>query len=147
MEEADLGGGMIRSMSVVVALCAVIGCSNSTDPEPEQTSQENVVKAPSAATFTGTWRSVTPSMEFIGLSVQSKSSEVGVLAARLTFSGVYWEGSGRIDGDSYIADMGYAGARASTALMVVRARDAQTLRVQFRSGSPEPLDLTFVREN
>jgi len=37
------------------------------------------------------WCSVTPSLEFIRLSVYSKSSE-GVLAARLAFSGVAWEG-------------------------------------------------------
>ncbi|MFN8582664.1 MAG: hypothetical protein U0163_17020 [Gemmatimonadaceae bacterium] len=48
---------------------------------------------------------MTPSLEFLGLSVSSKSSEMGVLGARLTFSGVAWEGGGRIDGDSLVASM------------------------------------------
>lgn len=135
---------MIRSMSVVVALCVAIGCSNSAEPGG---TSENVLAAPTASTFAGRWRSVTPSLEFIGLSVESKSSEIGVLAARLTFSGVYWEGSGRIEGDSYVASMTVVGATAPTGVMVVRARDAQTLRAELRPQTGETLDLTFVREN
>ena len=138
---------MKRLMSVAVVLCAALGCSNSNAPGPDATSPETVVKAPSASTFVGTWRSVTPSLEFIRLSVESKSSEFGVLAARLTFSGVAWDGSGRIEGDSYVASMTMLGASSATGVMTVRARDAQTLRVQMRATSPEPLELTFVREN
>jgi hypothetical protein len=138
---------MKRWMSVAVVLFATLACSNSTNPESDATSAETVVKAPTASTFAGTWRSVTPSTEFIRLSVESKSSEFGVLAARLTFSGVAWDGSGRIEGDSYVASMTMLGASTATGVMTARARDAQTLRVQLRSGSPEPLELTFVREN
>jgi hypothetical protein len=90
---------------------------------------------------------VTPSREFIGLSVTSKSSEMGVLGARLTFSGVAWEGGGRIDGDSLVAPMTMVGGSIASGVIVAHARDAQTLRVQFRSGAPAPLDLTFVRED
>jgi hypothetical protein len=141
---------MIRWMSVVVAVCAATGCSgNSTDPVSQVSPPETVLKGPSPDVFAGAWRSVTPSLEFIGLSVASKSSEMGVLAARLTFSGVAWEGAGRIEGDSLMARMAIVGAATPTAVMVVRARDARTLRVRMRgaAASATDLDLTFVREN
>jgi hypothetical protein len=137
----------MRWMSVLVALCAVAGCSAGTDPVDDASPTETVVKVPLPETFAGAWRSVTPSLEFIRLLVHSKSSEQGVLAARLTFSGVAWEGSGRIEGDSFVANMTIAGAATPTGVMVVRARDAGTLRVQMRPASGATTDLTFVRDD
>lgn len=132
----------MRSVSVMTLLCATIGCA--VGPAGPA---ETAFKASSPAAFAGAWRSVTPSREFIGLSVTSKSSEMGVLGARLTFSGVAWEGGGRIDGDSLVAPMTMVGGSIASGVIVAHARDAQTLRVQFRSGAPAPLDLTFVRED
>ena len=126
---------------VVTLLVATIGCA--TDPAGTAGA---TFKASSPGAFVGAWRSVTPSLEFIGLSVASQSGELGVLGARLTFSGVAWEGAGRIDGDSLVSGMTIVGATTASGAMVARARDAQTLRVQFRSATAAPLDLTFVRE-
>jgi hypothetical protein len=69
------------------------------------------------------------------------------MGARLTFSGVAWEGSGRIDGDSLRLDMTVASAPTATGVMVIRASDPQTLRLQARPASASALDLTFVRED
>jgi hypothetical protein len=81
------------------------------------------------------------------LSVYSKSSQKGVLGTRLTFSGVAWEGGGRIDGDSLVSTMTVTTASSPTASLVVRATDARTLRAQMRTGTGQlPLDLTFVRQ-
>jgi hypothetical protein len=132
----------MRCVSVMTLLCATIGCT--VEPGgPAATKFE----ASSPAAFAGVWRSVTPSLEFIGLSVTSKSSEMGVLGARLTFSGVAWEGGGRIEGDSLVSGMAIVGAPTASGVIVAHARDPQTLRVQFRSGAAAPLDLTFVRQN
>jgi len=132
---------MIRRMSVLLALCIATGCSGGTT--------KPVLQPSPPEDFAGTWRSVTPSLEFIRLSVNSKSSEMGVLAARLTLSGVAWEGSGRIDGDSLVATMLIPGSAAPlpSGVMVARARDAQTLLVEMRPTSGAPTDLTFVRED
>jgi len=137
---------MPRWMSVAAAACLAVGCSAAPS--------ENVVDAVSAKgvpqashqTFAGTWRSVTPSLEFIRLSVHSLSSQMGVLGARLTFSGVAWEGSGRIDADSLVASMAVVGAAQSSAVMIVRAPDDRSLRLQFRSNGAAPLELSFVRD-
>lgn len=130
---------MMRWVSVMTLLGATIGCA--VGPA------ETAFKASSPAAFAGEWRSVTPSLEFIGLSVTSKSSEMGVLGARLTFSGVAWEGGGRIEGDSLVAGMTIVGAPMASGVIVAHARDAQTLRVQFRPGAAAPLDVTFVRQD
>ena len=124
---------------VVVMLCATSACSAGP--------AETTFTASSPDAFTGAWRSVTPSLEFVGLSVNAMSSEMGVLGARLTFSGVYWDGSGRIAGDSLVANVTGDGARTESGVIVAHARDARTLRVQFRSAAAAPLDLTFVREH
>ena len=136
----------MRWMSVVVLLSVVAGCSRTSEPVSAASPPETVSEAPSPSTFAGVWRSVTPGLEFIRLSVHSKSSEEGVLAARLTFSGVAWEGGGRIVGDSLVTIMAVVGTTAS-GVMVARAADAQTLRVQMRPTSGAVTALTFVREN
>jgi hypothetical protein len=130
---------MLRWMSAL-ALCVAIGCSTgSTETSAQKTS-------PSLETFAGAWRSVTPSMEFIRLSIVSKSSEQGALAARLTFSGVYWEGSGRVEGDSLVLNMLYAGQAATTAVFVARP-DGGKLALHGRPFSANALELSFVRED
>ena len=136
----------MRWISVVVALSAAGGCSRTSEPVSAGSPPETVSQAPSPSTFAGVWRSVTPGLEFIRLSVHSKSSEEGVLAARLTFSGVAWEGGGRIAGDSLVTIMAIVGTTAS-GVMVAREGDAQTLRVRMRPTSGAVTDLTFVREN
>jgi len=128
----------MRWVSILTLLSATMGCTERS-PGPEETASK-------AAAFAGAWRSVTPPLEFIGLSVTSTSGEVGVMGARLTFSGVYWEGGGRIEGDSLVAAMTIVGAQTASGVLVAHARDAQTLRVQFRSGTAAPLELTFARE-
>jgi hypothetical protein len=133
-------------MSVVVLLSVVAACSRTSEPVSAASPPETVSEAPSPSTFAGVWRSVTPGLEFIRLSVRSKSSEEGVLAARLTFSGVAWEGGGRIVGDSLVTIMAVVGTTAS-GVMVARAADAQTLRVQMRPTSGAVTDLMFVRDN
>ena len=139
---------MNRWMSVVVALSVATGCSNGTsEPASQLSPPETVSQAPSPATFAGQWQSVTPSLEFVGLSVESKSSEAGALAARLTFSGVYWDGGGRIDGDSLVASMTIVGATAPTGVLIARAPDARTLRVQLRRETGPVTELTFTRAN
>ena len=135
---------MMRWMSVVVVLSVVAGCSRTSEPVSSASPPETALQAPSPSTFAGVWRSVTPGLEFIRLSVHSKSSEEGVLAARLTFSGVAWEGGGRIAGDSLVTIMAITGTTAS-GVMVARAGDAQTLRVRMRPTSGSATNLTFVR--
>ena len=130
---------MTRWLSVMTLLGAMMGCTVG----PAETG----FKPSSPAAFTGEWRSVTPSLEFIELSVTSKSSEMGVLGARLTFSGVAWEGGGRIEGDSLVSSMTIVGGATASGVIVAHARDAQTLRVQFRAEAAAPLDLTFVRQD
>jgi hypothetical protein len=106
-------------------------------------------KSASVDAFAGSWRSVTPSTEFIRLSIVSKSSQQGELGARMTFSGVAWEGSGRIEGDSLRLDMTMAGSSTAVASMVIRASDAQTIRLQTKPAmvsSQSALALTLVRE-
>jgi hypothetical protein len=129
---------MARWFSSTV-MCALLGCSGS----PSQVA--STPASPDA--FAGVWRSVTPTLEFVQLSVVSKSSQMGVLATRLTFSGVAWEGGGRIDGDSLVSTMTITATSSPTASVVVRATDARTLRAQMRTGTGQsPLDLTFVRQ-
>ena len=130
---------MIRRTSIMIAVLASLACSSRATeavPAPE-----------SADAFAGTWRAVTPSYEFIRLTVASKSSEIGALGARLTLSGVAWEGSGRITGDSLVMSMTTAGSSQPIGVIAVRAREGQTLSVQMRPTSAAPLDLTFVPES
>jgi hypothetical protein len=126
-------------MPVTIALAASLACSSRAT--------EAVPTPQSADAFAGSWRSVTPSYEFIRLTVASKSSEMGALGARLTLSGVAWDGSGRITGDSLVMSMSTAGSSQPTGVLVVRVRAGETLSAQMRPASAAPLDLTLVREN
>jgi hypothetical protein len=130
---------MLRRMLTAAAISVAIGCSRKPT--------EAVIEAPSVVTFAGQWRSVTPPVEFIRLSVVSKSSDMGALGLRLTLSGLAWEGSGRISGDSLVANMMVAGTTQPIGTIVVRARDAGTLRVQMRPAAAQATDLTLVRED
>jgi hypothetical protein len=132
-------------MSAIVVMCVTAGCGATTDPAAQ--GAPAAVAPASPQTFVGTWRSVTPSLEFIGLSVQSKSSEMGVLAARLTFSGVAWEGGGRIDADSLVLTMTVAGTPTASGVIVARATDGGTLRLRLKPAAAAATDLTLVREN
>ena len=134
---------MIRRSLSAVALLAAVGCAGS----PSETAVDRPVPTAALTSFTGAWRSVTPSMEFIRLSVHSLSREMGALGARLTFSGVAWDGSGTIEGDSLVANMTIVGASMPNGVMVARASDERTLRVQMRPAGGEALDLTFVRDD
>jgi hypothetical protein len=139
---------MRRLLSVVVALTVASGCSPSTEPPTDGSPAETLTQTqPTHETFAGSWRSVTPSAEFVRLTVHSLSREQGVLGARLTFSGVAWEGSGRIEGNAFVANMAVLGATEATGVMRAQAPDARSLRVQMRNGSAPPLELAFVREH
>jgi hypothetical protein len=96
--------------------------------------------------FAGEWRSITPSLEFLRLTVQSKSSERDVLAARLTFSGVAWDGSGTIAGDSLLLHMTIEGHAEAVRTMVARVGEGGVLRTRFESGTAPALLVDFVRE-
>ena len=96
--------------------------------------------------FAGEWRSVTPTLEFLRLTVQSKSSERDALAARLTFSGVAWEGSGTIAGDSLLLQMTIAGHAEPVRILVARVGEGGVLRTRFESGTAPALVVDFVRD-
>jgi hypothetical protein len=131
---------MFVRMLVAVALCAALGCGRAP--------VEAVTASESPDAFTGTWRSVTPSLEFIGLTVVSTSSEMGVLGIRLTYSGLAFDGRGRIDGDSLVADMTVAGSSQPSGTLVAHVREGDSLHVERRNGpaSSAILTLDFVRE-
>jgi hypothetical protein len=126
---------MLR-VAMTVAACTVIRCGSSfVGPDPQ---------VPDA--FAGAWRSVTPSFEFLRLSVFASSGETCGVAARLTFSGVAWEGNGQLSGDSLVFQMSTVGSTVPTGSVVAHARDARTLGVQVRPASAAPMNLTFVRD-
>jgi hypothetical protein len=131
---------MRRSISVAVALSALAGCAGSAT----DTTRPAAPLSPDA--FVGTWHSVTPSLEFLRLSVYSTSSEIGTLAAQLTLSGLMWEGRGRIDGDSLVATMTVRGTTGATETLVIHRREGGALHVQVRSSSAPGLDLAFARD-
>jgi hypothetical protein len=126
-----------RRTSIAIPLLVSLACSSRAT--------EAVPAPQSADAFAGTWRSVTPSYEFIRLTVASKSSELGALGARLTLSGVAWEGSGRITGDSLVMSMTSTVSSQPAGVLVVRVRAGETLSAQMRPTSAAPLDLTLVR--
>lgn len=133
---------MIRVMSALVAFCSVVGCSG----RPTESSPDVKLAAVSADEFAGTWRSVTPSTEFVRLTVSPLSREQGTFGARLTFSGVYWEGSGRIDGDSLVTEMAMSGGPTPNGRLIARSRDGG-LNVTLRPQSGTTTTFSFVREN
>ena len=133
---------MNRWMSAVFVLVMGAGCS----PAGDGSSAPSAAQA-SPEVFVGGWRSVTPTLEFVRLTVHSKSSEMGVLGARLTFSGVFWEGGGRIEGDSLVVAMAIVGASGPTAEFVARARDGGTLLVRMGPENATATAFTFVRDD
>ena len=96
--------------------------------------------------FAGEWRSVTPTLEFLRLTVQSKSSERDQLAARLTFSGLAWEGSGAIAGDSLLLHMTVVGHEMAARTLVARVGEGGVLRTRFELGTAPDLLVDYVRE-
>jgi hypothetical protein len=128
---------MKRWVTILLVAAFVAGCrdgATATDRSLEHDAIE------------GAWRSVTPHLEFVRLTVHSKSSEQGALGARLTFSGVYWEGSGRIDGDSLMLTMTIAGDPTAERTLVARIRGSDTLQAHVRPSAGSAMVLTFVRE-
>jgi hypothetical protein len=128
---------MTKQISFAAALCLAIGCSSPGTEPATLTSVDS---------FEGTWRSVTAQAEFVGLTIQPKSSEQGALGMRLTFSGVYWDGSGRIEGDSLVAQMMLVNSPTPNGVLIARVEAGDTLRAELRSDQSEPLVLRFVRD-
>ena len=128
----------MRRWMVILGTAASAACSSG--------GSEPVVRA-SHELFAGEWRSVTPSLEILRLTVQSTSSERDLLAARLTFSGVYWEGSGRIAGDSLVLRMTVLGQGADVRTMVARRAWNGSLRLVGESTTASPFTVDFVRES
>jgi hypothetical protein len=134
-----LGTSMLRRTSAVVALSGLLACASG--------STEAVSVAPSPDAFAGSWQATTPSLEFVRLSISSLSSEQGAFGARLTFSGVAWEGRGRIDGDSLVAHVALIGSTQPSGLLVMKVREGQSLAARLRTdAAPAALELAFVRE-
>ena len=133
---------MIRRTSTLLASLALLSSAACASRATEA-----VPAAPTAEVFAGSWRSVTPSLEFVRLSIAPLSSEAGALGARLTLSGVAWEGKGRIAGDSLTITMVSAGSTQPTGVIVVRPAVGASLSVQMRPTSAAPLDLRLVRED
>lgn len=127
----------MRVISRLALAAAILGCADGPDGPAGTT--------PDA--FAGEWRSVTPSLEFLRLSITSLSSQRDALGARLTFSGVAWEGGGRIEGDSLVAAMTVVGGPTVAGELVAHAHAPRTLRVQVRPTAASRMDLTFVRND
>ena len=123
--------------AVAVAIGATIGCSSAPAAPEGQ---------PTPSTYTGAWRSTTSSLDFVRLTVGPKASAQDVLTARLTFSGVAWEGDGRIAGDSLVVAMSMPGSITPTGVLVARTTEGGTLRARLSPDGGVPLNLTFVRD-
>jgi hypothetical protein len=130
---------MMRRLVVMLGLCAAIVACGDGGSEPVETARPEL--------FAGEWRSVTPTLEFLRLTLQPKSSERDAIAARLTFSGVYWDGSGRIAGDSLVLEMSVLGQGADVRTLVARVGGDGTLHAVARSDVAAPFSVDFVREN
>ena len=130
----------MRWTYAAVAMWLTLGCANGPT--------ESATRFATPETFVGTWRSVTPSLEFVGLSVQSKSSQMGVLGVRLTYSGLAFDGNGRVEGSSLVADLVTAGTAQPGGVLVARVRDGGMLRVERRwdVSAPAAQTIDFVRE-
>lgn len=131
---------VISRNPTILVLLATLACS-AAPPEAA-----TIASPPE--TFTGTWRSVTPSYEFVGLSVYSKSSALGDIGVRLTYSGVAFDGAGRIDGDSLLVSLTVDGTSQPSGVLVARTRGGDTLHAERRSSTAgeASLLLDFVRE-
>lgn len=128
-------GNLALTLVVLTAACSA-----------DRTCCEPGTEIPSV--YVGEWRSVTPSLEFVRLTVRSKTTEQGVLASRLTYSGVYWEGDGRIDGDSLVSNMNVPGISGPATRLVMRSSpNENTLQVRHESQGGQPITFTFIREN
>ena len=134
---------MMGRLVLVGTVVATLACGSSV---AELGTSANQAKIATADAFMGSWNSVTPSYDFIRLSVVSLSIEQGALGARLTLSGLAFDGDARIDADSLIATMSVAGSTEPNARLIARAKNANTLTAELRSGSGTPLSLTFVRQ-
>ena len=130
---------MRRWAQVLILFVTLQACENKVGSE--------VVHVTQPDEFTGTWRSITASTEFVRLTVSPLSSAQGALGARLTFSGVYWEGTGQISGDSLVALMGLTGRSTPNATLVAYFGDSGVMTMELRQNSTEPLRLSFVRDN
>ena len=130
---------MLRRMSVLAALSAAMGCSTgAADPAT------NLTAAPEA--FVGAWRSVTPSTEFIRLTINPTAGPATRLGARLTFSGVALDGLGQIEGDSAVLTLSSSPLSSKMNMYVLRASDANHLTLQERPATTGGLRLTLERE-
>ena len=141
---------MTRSMSMkmaattALAAMLVAGCSsNSTEPASEF-SRQTTVTVPTATMVAGEWKATDPHPDFYRLSVVPKESEQGAFGTRLTFSGVYWEGTGRIQGDAFVANMATPGIAGSGSVLTARATDAGALLVTLRTNTTT-MEFKFVR--
>ena len=141
---------MMRSMSMrmaattALAAMLVAGCSNnSTDPASEL-SRQTTVTVPTATMLAGEWKATDPQPDFIRLTVTPKQSEQGAFGTRLTFSGVYWEGTGRIQGDAFVANMDTPGIAGSASVLTARATDAGALLATLRTNTTT-MEFKFVR--
>ena len=130
---------MRRWARILVLVATVQACETKVGSE--------VVRVAQPEEFTGTWRSITAETEFVRLTVESLSREQGALGARLTFSGVYWEGTGTITGDSLVAQMGLTGRSTPNATLVAYFSDSGVMSMELRQTSGEPLRLSFVRDD
>jgi hypothetical protein len=92
----------------------------------------------------GEWKATDPHPDFYRLSVVPKDSEQGAFGTRLTFSGVYWEGSGRIQGDAFVANMETPGIAGSASVLTARATDGGALFVTMRTNTTT-MEFKFVR--
>ena len=127
----------MRAVPFAIGLCLATACAGGVT---------ETRTSPLTSNFTGSWASVTPSLEFVRLSVVSRSDQPGVLGAHVTFSGTAWDGTGRIEGDSLLLQMTPTGSAQPIGSLVARATDAETLSVVVRTGSVSPIVLTLKRE-
>jgi hypothetical protein len=134
---------MMSRLVLVGVAFAGLACGG-TASEPGKAAAPNKVATVEA--FAGSWAATNPSYEFIRLSVVSLSSAQGALGARLTLSGLAFDGGARIDADSLIATMSAPGSTRTDATLIARARDAKTLVTQFRTFDCSPITLTYVRQ-
>ncbi len=131
------GAAMHRSSSAAI-LALTLACGGAPSETP--------ARAASLESFVGEWQSVTPSYEFIHLSLLPISSDQHALGARLTLSGLAWEGHAQIDADSLVAQMSPRGTAMATSTVVLHARDARTLRLYARSGNATAFTITLARD-